>query len=173
VNRPGWTSILAVASLAFVAAPAGATASPACSTAGLRVGQLFSSGATGNVVHVFRVRNVSRGTCHTFGYFGVPLIGRRGRKLRTRARHVTHDFFGVQHKRRVTLRPGHVGSFRISTATGAGYHCVEATRIQVIAPDDTQRTTVSLRRGGLAINACQYGRIFVGPIQPGNRGRPG
>jgi Protein of unknown function (DUF4232) len=172
VSRSGYAFILAAASIALGAGSASAGSSPACRTSDLRVRQVFSSGAAGHVVHVFRVRNVSSATCHTFGYFGVRLLGKRGRKLPTRARRVTHDVAGAQPRQRVTLRPGHAGSFRISTATGAGYHCVDATGIQVIAPDDTERATVKFRRARLDIVACQHGRIFVAPIQPGNGAKP-
>lgn len=130
----------------------------------------FSSGAAGHVVYVFRVRNFSGATCHTFGYFGVRLLGRRGRKLPTHARRVVRDVAGAQKKRRVTLRAGHSASFRISTATGAGHHCESASAIQVIAPDDTARVTVPLGRD--TIVACQRGRIFVAPVQPGNAAKP-
>jgi hypothetical protein len=120
------------------------------------------------VLHVFRARNVSGVTCHTFGFFGVQLIGRHGHRRHTRAQHVTHDFFGVQRKRRVTIRPGHAASFRISTETRAGYHCVSANRVALIAPDDTESTTVKAE-----FVACQYGRVEVGPVQRGDGARPG
>src|SRR3954452_6233151 len=101
--------------------PASATAdSPACRTADLRVSFLFGEGATGHEIYVFRVRNVSGRTCHTFGFFGVRLLGRRGQALPTRSHRVTRDFFGHQPKRRVTLKPKQHGSFRITTTTGAG-----------------------------------------------------
>src|SRR4051794_35292417 len=126
----GWCAALAAAAVAVVAAePVDAASSPACRTADLRVTHLLWAGATGNAVTVFRVRNVSGRTCHTFGWFGVQLLGRRGHKLRTRSRRVTNDFFGHQPKRRVTLRPKQRGSFRITTATGAGYHCSDAWRV--------------------------------------------
>jgi hypothetical protein len=160
---------LAVTLLAIAAAaPAGAATSPACRTADLSIHELFSSGATGHVLHVFRVRNRSEVTCHTFGFFGVQLIGRHGHKRRTRAQHVTHDFFGVQHKRRVTIKPGRAASFRLSTTSGAGYHCVIANRVELIAPDDTTATVVKAD-----FFACQHGRVDVGPVQRGDGARPG
>src|SRR3954464_10017287 len=81
-------------------APTTATAgaSPACRTPALHIRQLFSSGATGHVLHVFTIANVSGRTCHTFGYFGTQLLDKRGRNLETRAHRVTHDFFGRQPK---------------------------------------------------------------------------
>src|SRR3954454_18997583 len=164
----GWCAALAAAAVQVVAAePVDAASSPACRTADLRVTHLLWAGATGNAVTVFRVRNVSGRTCHTFGFFGVQLLGRRGHALRTRSRRVTDDFFGAQPKRRVTLEPRHKGSFRITTRAGAARHCVTAWRIRVIAPDDTRRETVKLRREG-HIFACQHGRIFVAPVQPGD-----
>jgi hypothetical protein len=83
---------------------------------------------------------------------------------------VTSDFFGHQPKRRVTLRPRQHGSFRITTVSGAGYHCVEGWRVRLIAPDDTGRTTVKLR--GHHILACQHGRIRIAPVQRGDRAKP-
>jgi hypothetical protein len=162
---------MVMVALAFAAAPAGGASSPACRTADLRVSHLFSSGAAGHQVHVFRLRNQGTATCHTFGYFGVQLLGRRGRALPTRARRTTHDYFGRQPKRRVTLRPGRVGSFRISTATGTGRRCVSAGRLGVIAPDDTEQAVVKLRKDGLRVFACQRGRVFVAPVQRGNGAR--
>jgi hypothetical protein len=134
------------------------------------VSRVLWAGATGNQISVFRVRNVSGRTCHTFGWFGVQLLGRRGHALRTRSRRVTNDFFGGQPKRRVTLRPKHHGSFRITTVSGAGYHCVEAWRVRLIAPDDTGRTTVKLRTHHIL--ACQHGRIRIAPVQRGDGARP-
>jgi hypothetical protein len=166
VARHRLTLILSAASIASAVSPAGAGASARCETGDLYVSRMFSSATTGHVVHVFRVRNMSGRTCHTFGYFGVRLLGDRGRVLETHAKRVTTDFFGHQRKRRVTIRPGHSGSFRISTTTGAGYHCVHATSVRLIAPDDTGGVTVPL--GRRSIDACQHGKIFVAPIQRGN-----
>jgi hypothetical protein len=151
------------------AAPAGGASTPACRTADLHVSRLFWAGATGNQVTVFRVRNVSGRTCHTFGWFGVQLLGRRGHDLRTRSRRVTKDFFGHQPKRRVTLRPKQRGSFRVTTISGAGRHCVDAWQVRLIAPDDTGRTTVKVR--GHRIIACQHGRIRIAPVQPDDGAR--
>jgi hypothetical protein len=150
--------------------PATAASSPACVTADLRVGFLFGQGATGHEIYVLRVRNVSGRTCHTFGWFGVQLLGRRGHKLPTHSHRVTSDFFGPQPKRRVRLQPKHHGSFRITTTTGAGGHCVTAWRIRVIAPDDTQRETVKLGRQE-TIFACQHGSFDIAPIQPRDRAK--
>jgi hypothetical protein len=161
-------TLAALATLAAAAPPAQAATAPACRTADLSVHELFSSGATGHYLHVFRVRNRSQATCHTFGFFGVQLIGRHGHKRHTRAQHVTHDFFGAQRKRRVTIKPGRAASFRLSTTTGAGYHCVSANRVALIAPDDTHATVVKAE-----FNACQHGRVEVGPVQRGDGARPG
>jgi hypothetical protein len=161
------TIAVAVLALAVATPAAGGAVSPACRTADLSIHQLFFSGATGHVLHVFRVRNRSAQTCHTFGFFGVQLIGRHGHNRHTRAQHVTHDFFGVQHKRRVTIKPGRAASFRISTTTGPGFHCVGADRVALIAPDDTVATTVKAE-----FNACQHGRVEVGPVQRGDGARP-
>jgi hypothetical protein len=144
--------------------------SPACRTADLRVSFLFGQGATGHEIYVFRVRNVSGRTCHTFGFFGVRLLGRHGHALPTDSRRVTHDWFGAQPKRRVTLEPKGRGSFRITTMIGAARHCVDAWRVRLIAPDDTHRTTVKLRRSR-RIYACQHGRIEIAPIQPRDRAK--
>src|SRR3954470_17234624 len=151
--------------------PASAAAdSPACTTADLRVKRVLWSGATGNQVSVFRVRNVSARTCHTYGWFGVQLLGRRGHALPTRSRRVTNDFFGHQPARRVTLRAKRHGSLRITTLSGPGRHCVDASRVRLIAPDDTGRTTVRLR--GHHILACQHGRIRIAPVQRRDRAKP-
>jgi hypothetical protein len=150
--------------------PASAASPPACRTADLRVRFLFGQGATGHEIYVFRARNVSGRTCHTFGFFGVQLLGRRGHALRTRSHRVTSDFFGPQPKRRVTLEPKHHGSFRITTTIGAGRHCVTAWQIRVIAPDDTHRKTVKLPQKG-RIFACQHGSIDITPIQRGDRAK--
>lgn len=147
--------------------PTTAATVPACRTHALRIRQLFTQGTTGNTIHVFVLRNTSKGTCHTFGYFGTQLLDERDRNLETRAHRVTHDFFGKQPKRRVTIKAGHSASFRITTITGAGYHCVDARRIGLIAPDDTEATIVKA-----PIDACQHGTIRVAPVQPGHRARP-
>jgi hypothetical protein len=167
-RRLGWCTALAATVAAVVAAPPGAASSPACRTIDLRVSHVFAQGATGHGIHVFRVRNASGRTCHTFGFFGVRLLGRRGRALPTHSHHVTHDFFGAQPKRRVTLRANGTASFRITTATGTARRCVEAWRIRIIAPDDTRRRTVRLRRRRAHIYACQRGEIFVAPMQRGD-----
>src|SRR3954447_20276040 len=143
-RRFAWGSALAALLTVLAATPVGAASSPACRTADLHLSRLLWAGATGNQITVFRVRNMSGRTCHTFGFFGVQLLGRRDHDLRTRSRRVTDDFFGAQPKRRVTLEPRHKGSFRITTRAGAARHCVTAWRIRVIAPDDTRRETVNL-----------------------------
>jgi hypothetical protein len=169
-RRIAWGSALAALLTALAATPVGAASSPACRTADLHVSRTLWAGATGNQITVFRVRNVSGRTCHTFGFFGVQLLGRRGRELRTRSRRVTNDSFGHQPKRRVTLRPRQHGSFRITTVTGAGYHCAEAWQVRLIAPDDTGRTTVKLRSHHIL--ACQHGRIRIAPVQRDGGARP-
>jgi hypothetical protein len=67
----------------------------------------------------------------------------------------------------VTIKPGHSASFRISTETRGGFHCVDAAKIGLIAPDDTQAVIVRAE-----FSACQHGRILVAPIQPGHHARP-
>jgi hypothetical protein len=171
-RRFRWCTALVAAAAASAAAPAGGASSPACRTADLKVTHVFWAGATGNQVNVFRVRNVSGRTCHTFGWFGVQLLGRRGQKLPTDSRRVSDDFFGHQPKRRVTLKPKQHGSFRITTTTAAGRRCVDAWRIRIIAPDDTARATLKVRRRLGHLYACQRGRIRIAPIQPGDRARP-
>src|SRR3954449_6394348 len=111
----GLCTLVAAALATAGTAPAGGTSTPACRTADLHVKRVLWAGATGNQISVFRVRNVSARTCHTFGWFGVQLLGRRGHALHTRSQRVTNDFFGGQPARRVTLRPRRHGSFRITT----------------------------------------------------------
>lgn len=160
------TLILVVACVA----PAGAAAGARCHTGDLYVSPGFSSGAAGHVVYVFRVRNMSGATCHTSGYLSVRLLGERGRKLETRVKRVKQDVAGAQPRQRVTLRPGHSGSFRISTANGSGHNCVDAASLRVGAPGDRARVIVPLGRRDIV--ACPHGRIFVAPIQAGNGARP-
>jgi hypothetical protein len=162
----------AATAVAVAAAPAGGASSPPCRTKDLHVTHVFWAGATGNQINVFRVRNVSGRTCHTFGWFGVQLLGRRGHKLPTDSRRVTHDFFGHQPKHRVTLRPNRRASFRITTVTAAGRRCVDAWKIRIIAPDDTARATVKVRRRLGHLYACQHGRIRIAPIQAGDGAKP-
>src|SRR3954447_13130964 len=127
-RRFAWGSALAALLTVLAATPVGAASSPACRTADLHVSRVLWAGATGNQITVFRVRNVSGRTCHTFGFFGVQLLGRRGHDLRTRSRRVTNDFFGHQPKRRVTLRPKRDGSLpHINTSPG-GRHRGDAPR---------------------------------------------
>ena len=160
---------LTTLALALAAVPAGAKATAhACRTGDLYVSRSFSSGAAGHVVHVFQLRNFSGATCRMSGWLGVRLLGERGRPLTTRPKRVTRDVAGKQRRRRVTLRPGHTGSFRISTVTGD--RCVEASAIRVGAPGASGRVNVPL--GRRTIVACQRGRIFVAPVQPGNRAKP-
>ena len=156
---------LALATTVLGASPA--SASPACRTAGMHVRLVLTSGATGHELYVFRLRNVSGHTCHTFGYPGTQLLDKRGRNLETRAHRVTSDFFGKQRKRRVTVKPRGTASFRITTRVGAGYHCVDAHEIGLILPDDTAATIVKA-----PVFACPHGRIYVAPIQPGEHARP-
>jgi hypothetical protein len=162
--------ILAAASIVVGAAPASAAASARCHTGDLYVSLASSSGAAGHVVYVFGARNMSGKTCHLSGYFGVTLLGERGRPMDTRVKRVKRDVAGAQPRKRVTLRAGQSGSFRISTAIGSGHNCVHATALRAGAPRDRARLTVLL--GKRDIVACDHGRIFVGPIQPGNGAKP-
>lgn len=143
----------------------GGSSRPArCRTADLRVTQLSSQGAAGHGVNVFRVRNVSQSACQIEGYFAVQLLGRHGRALPTAPRRVTRDFApNPQPQRRVVLRPGESGSFRIATSHVRS-PCVAASAISVSAPGDSNRQTVSLGREGLY--ACPRGALDLAPLQP-------
>jgi hypothetical protein len=168
-----WRSVLVAAAVLATASPAGGATSLACRTGDLRVTHLESAGATGHGIHIFRIRNTSQRTCHTFGWFGVQLLAKHGRELPTRARRVKSDFFGAQPRRRVTIRPAGKASFRITTtAVGSGRHCSDAAAIRVIAPDDTVSRLVRLRSRRSHIFACERGRFGIAPIQRGDGADP-
>lgn len=141
--------------------PAAATAtSSRCHTSDLTIRDGGGNGAAGSFVVSIEVKTVSGHTCHTRGFAGLTLIGRRGNVLPTHVR-----TGGSSH--RVNLRSGQMAHFTLSirqyamNPTGAPCHSPTARKLRVIPPDETDYRLVTLR--GEGIRPCG-GRIDEGAI---------
>lgn len=139
--------------------PAGAAhASPACQTADVGVRLSHVDAGAGHVEAVFRIRNRSHHRCHTFGYPGVALLGKRKHRLHLHVKDSRRSYFGTIKKRRVNLRRGGRAWFRISYTDPR--RCHAAHYIQLIMPDNRGARRFHISQ---AIRPCRH-EITVSPI---------
>jgi Protein of unknown function (DUF4232) len=137
---------------------------PRCTAASLALRYLGQQGATGHGEIGFALKNISAGSCRTYGYPGVLFLNQAGGPLPTVSIRTTHDFFGTAPATVLIVAPGASVSFRLGVTHGisspAG--CTTAYGLQVIPPDDTAtlRTTIPM-------GAYECGKATVSPLQPG------
>lgn len=141
-------------------------ANPECSAATLRLGYLGGQGATGHGELGFSLTNVSRTTCHTYGYPGVLFLSGSGSPLPTHSTRTTTDFFGHVPAVGLTVAPGAQVSFRLAVthvdSSGGNSSCTTAGELQAIPPNDTHTLVVKIPGG-----AYECGTASVSPLQPG------
>jgi hypothetical protein len=143
-----------------------------CRAAALHLSFLGGQAATGHGLLGFALRNVSAGSCHTFGYPGILFLDGAGRPLPTTTIRTTHDFFGTAPLRSLTVAPGQTVSFRIGVThfgpNGGANGCATAYGLQVIPPNDTSTLHVAIGGGG----AYQCQTASLSPVQPGTSAYP-
>jgi hypothetical protein len=152
-------ALIALAAAAAAAVPAAASiTAPPCRTADLsaRLGRV-DAGA-GQRYETLTLTNVSRHTCHTYGYVGMLFLDARGRALPTQVlRDRTHR------PRRVLLAPGARASTQLHWSAIPGSsdvngRCGPAPRgVEVAPPDET--THLIIRWTGGAV--CEHGQVSV------------
>ncbi|HWF73987.1 MAG TPA: DUF4232 domain-containing protein [Solirubrobacteraceae bacterium] len=140
-----------------------ATAPAPCVTADFSARFLGQAGATGHGELGFALRNITSHQCRTYGYPGVLFLGKTGQPLPTTPTHTTVDFFGNTTKTELVVLPGASVSFRLGVNHGAGSTtgCTTAYGLQIIAPDDTHTTRVTIPQGAAECG----GQVTVSPLQ--------
>jgi hypothetical protein len=130
---------------------------------------LGQQGATGHGEIGFALRNVTGGSCRTFGYPGVLFLDQAGNPLPTNATRTTHDFFGVAPAVALVVAPGSSVSFRLGVTHGisSSVGCHTAYALQVIPPDDTRSLRVTIPQG-----AYECTQATVSPLRPGASAYP-
>jgi hypothetical protein len=125
---------------------------------------LGQQGATGHGELGFALRNTGSASCRTFGYPGVLFLSRSGAPLPTNSTRTSHDLFGPAPAVSIVLTPGQDASFRLGVTHGiaSSAGCTTAYGLQVIPPDDTATTHVSIPDG-----AYECGTATVSPLRPG------
>lgn len=138
-------------------------APPACVTGDFALRFLGQLGATGHGELGFALRNITPYQCRTYGYPGVLFLDKAGKALPTTPTHTTVDFFGNTSESELVVLPGASVSFRLGVSHGAGSTsgCTTAYGLQVIAPDDTHTTSVSIPDGAAECG----GTVTVSPLQ--------
>ena len=140
-----------------------AQAPPPCVTADFALRYLGQDGATGHGEVGFALRNTTSHQCRTYGYPGILFLSQSGAALPTSPTHTTVDFFGTTSKNELVVLPGADVSFRLGVNHGAGSTsgCTTAYGLQVIAPNDTHTTRVTIPDG---VDECG-GDATVSPLQ--------
>lgn len=142
---------------------------PPCRAANLSLSFLGQQGATGHGELGFAVRNISSGSCRTYGYPGILFLDRAGAPLPTVPTHTTHDFFGQAPATALVLAPGARASFRLGVTHGinSSAGCTTAYGLQVIPPNDTATLRTAIPGG-----AYECATATVSPLRPGQSAYP-
>jgi Protein of unknown function (DUF4232) len=162
------TAITATSTTTTMAA-APASGPPLCRAAGLGLSFLGQQGGMGQGEIGFVLHNVSRASCHTYGYPGVLFLDRAGRPLPTIPTHTTSDFFGQSPKVPLVVPPGGSFSFRLAVTHGVASSagCTTAYGLQVIPPNDTATLRTTIPEGAYECRTAN-----VSPVRAGESAYP-
>jgi hypothetical protein len=146
------------------------TGSGECVAADLTPSFLGTNGAAGTIAVGFALTNSSSSSCTTYGWPGVQFLSSADAALPTDAMRTSSDMLGSTPATDITLMPGQKASFRLIAsdfASGTTTSCPNATKLQIIAPNDTATLRVAISGG---IPAC--GRATLSPLMAGTSAWP-
>lgn len=137
-------------STAASASASSASGTPACTSSSLRVTKGASQGTAGSVYTDIVYTNISRHTCHLYGYPGESLLTASGRQIGAAATHPVNVFL-----RLVTLTPGARARTTLRVVDAGNYppstcRPVPSAWLRVYPPNTTRPTLLRYRSTGCA-----------------------
>jgi Protein of unknown function (DUF4232) len=159
--------------LVLPAPPAGNSAWPQCGQAQLQMSARMADAGLGNRELLFTLRNVSSGSCQTYGYPGLRLAKPDGQLLPVTVGRGGAYLFPNVPPSRVVLAPGEIASFELGYAAGMSpvSSCRAFTEAEVFLPGSFTFTPVSLAGIDTLSDGVACGGYFrVSPVIPGGVG---